>query len=223
MTQNSHLLPSDFGLNSFQELIYQPPNRAGDQFDDLDAFRDALLIDLAPIRPHEAVMAENIIMIEWDIAQVLIQKRHITRSAIFDEITNQYVKLAEQEFYEEERRQRLKDKEQNNDFFASITSYGRYDVFDPHDAKIAASQVIAQLKSGKADQIEKAQKQIKADLPSPETILAVVYETASKYRDLDDVLSDLEKRRRRIMEDYNNLQSANAIDVKAAEWAMVKF
>ena len=66
------------------------------------------------------------------------------------------MKLAEQEFYEEERRQRLEDKEHNNDFFASITSYGRYDVFDPHDAQIAASKVIAQLKSGKADQIENA-------------------------------------------------------------------
>ncbi|MDA9856181.1 hypothetical protein N9C80_07195 [Paracoccaceae bacterium] len=217
MTQNSHLLPSDFGLNSFQELIYQPPNRAGDHLDDLDAFRDALLIDLAPIRPHEAVMAENIIMIEWDIAQILIQKRHIARSAIFDEITNQYVKLAEQEFYADERRQRLEEKEQNDDFFASITSYGSYDVFDPHDAKIVASKVVAQLKSGKPDQIEKAQLQIKANLPSPETILAVVYETGSKYRELDDVLSDLEKRRRRILEDYKNLQSARAIDVQAAE------
>ncbi len=148
-------------------MIYQSPNRAGDHLDDLDAFREALLTDLAPVRPHEAVMAENIIMIEWDIAQILIQERHIARSAVFDEITSQYVKLAEQEFYEEERRQRLEDKEQNNDFFASITSYGDYDVFDPHDANIAASQVIAQLKSGKSDQIEKAQVQIKADLPSP--------------------------------------------------------
>jgi len=217
MPQNQHLLPSDFGLNSFQELIYQPPTRAGDHFDDFDAFRDALLIDLAPMRPHEAVMAENIIMIEWDIAQILIQKRHIARSAVFDEITNQYVKLAEDEFYEEERRQRLEDKEQNNDFFASITSHGRYDVFDPHDAKIVASKVIAQLQSGKTDQIERAQLQIKTDLPSPETILAVVYETGSKYRELDDVLSDLEKRRRRILEDYQNLQNARAIDVKAAE------
>ena len=217
MTQNSHLLPSDFSLNSFQELIYQPLNRAGDHLDDLDAFRDALLMDLAPMRPHEAVMAENIIMIEWDIAQILIQKRHIARSAIFDEITNQYVKLAEQEFYEEERRQRLEDKEQNNDFFASITSFGDYDVFDPHDAEIASSQVIAQLKSGKTDHIEKAQLQIKADLPSPETILAVVYETGSKYRELDDVLSDLEKRRRRILEDYKNLQNARAIDLQAAK------
>ena len=111
MTQNQHLLPSDFGLNSFQELIYQPPNKAGDHLDDFDAFRDTMLIDLAPMRPHEAVMAENIIMIEWDIFQILIQKRHIARSAVFDEIINQYVKLAEQEFYEKERRQRLEDKE----------------------------------------------------------------------------------------------------------------
>ena len=217
MTQKPHLLPSDFGLISFQELIYQSPNRAGDHLDDLDAFREALLTDLAPMRPHEAVMAENIIMIEWDIAQILMKKRHIARFAVFDEITNQYVKLAEQEFYEEERRQRLEDKEQYNHFFASITSYARYDVFDPHDAKIVASQVIAQLKSGKVDQIEKAQVQIEANLPSPETILAVIYETGSKYRDLDAALSDLEKRRRRTLEDYKNLQSARAIDVKAAE------
>ena len=47
MTQNQHLLPSDFGLNSFQELIYQPPHKAGDHLDDLDAFREALLTDLA--------------------------------------------------------------------------------------------------------------------------------------------------------------------------------
>jgi hypothetical protein len=97
------------------------------------------------------------------------------------------------------------------------TRFNHSSVFDPHDAKIAASQVIARLKSGKADQIEKAQLQIKADLPFPETILAVVYETGSKYRDLDEVLSDLEKRRRRILEDYKNLQSARSIDVQAAE------
>ena len=167
MTQNSHLLPSDFGLNSFQELVYQPTYRAGDHLDDLDALRDALLNDLAPMRPHEAVMAENIIMIEWDIAQILIQKRHIVRSVVFDEITNQYVKLAEQEFYEEERRQRLEDKEQNNDFFASITSYGNYEVFDPHDAKIAASKVIAQLKSAKMNSrsgLGKTWKRLKVNL-----------------------------------------------------------
>jgi len=45
----------------------------------------------------------------------------------------------------------------------------------------------------------------------------VIYETGSKYRELDDVLSDLEQRRRRILEDYKNLQSARAIDLKAAE------
>ena len=48
-------------------------------------------------------------------------------------------------------------------------------------------------------------------------MLAVVYETGSKYRELDDVLSDLEKRRRHILEDYQNLQNARAIDAKAAE------
>tara|TARA_B100000767_G_scaffold207906_1_gene194810 strand:- start:1162 stop:1299 length:138 start_codon:yes stop_codon:yes gene_type:complete len=45
----------------------------------------------------------------------------------------------------------------------------------------------------------------------------VVYETGSKYQELDEVLSDLEKWRRRILEDYQNLQNALAIDVKAAE------
>ena len=218
MTQNQHLLPSDFGLNSFQELIYQPPNRAGDHFDDFDAFRDALLIDLAPMRPHEAVMAENIIMIEWDIAQIITQKRHIARSAIYDEITNQYVKVERQVFADEQRRKRIDAIGANADIFEQLeydNNYGK--TFDRYHAEMNALQVITKLKSGKTDQIEQAQAQIKVDLPSPEMILAVVYETGSKYRDLDDVLSDLEKRRRRIMEDYNKLQSVTAIDVKAAE------
>ena len=217
MTQNKHLLPSDFGLNSFQELIYQPPHRAGDHLDDFDAFREALLIDLAPIRPHEAVMAENLVMVEWDIAQIVQQKRHIARSAIYDEITNQYVKLAETAFDAEKRLERLENKERYGDSYASRLSFDRPEYFDPHDAKLQAGCVIAQLKSGKADQIEQAQEQIKADLLSPEAVLAAVYETGSKYRDLDDALGDLEKRRRLLVVDYNNLQNARAIDVTAAE------
>lgn len=217
MTQNKHLLPSDFGLNSFQELIYQPPHRAGDQLDDLDAFREALLSDLAPMRPHEAVMAENLVMIEWDIAQIVQQKRHIARSAIYDEITNQYVKLAKAAFDSEKRLERLENKKRYGDSYASRLSFDRPEYFDPHDAKLQAGRVIAQLKSGKADQIAQAQEQIKVDLSSPETVLAAVYETGSKYRDLDDALADLEKRRRLLVVDYNNLQNARAIDVTAAE------
>ena len=217
MTQNQHLLPSDFGLNSFQELIYQPLNRAGDHLDDLDAFREALLTDLAPMRPHEAVMAENLVMIEWDIAQIVQQKRHIARSAIYDEITNQYVKLAKTAFDSEKRLERLENKERYGDSYASRLSFDRPEYFDPHDAKLQAGRVIAQLKSGKADQIAQAQEQIKVDLLSPETVLAAVYETGSKYRDLDDALADLEKRRRLLVVDYNNLQNARAIDVTAAE------
>ena len=217
MTQNQHLLPSDFGLNSFQELIYQSPRRAGDHLDDLDAFRDALLTDLAPMRPHEAVLAENLVMVEWDIAQIVQQKRHIARSAIYDEIANQYVKLAKTAFDAEKRLERLENKERYGDSYASRMSFDRPEPFDPHHAKLQAGRVIAHLKSGKADQIAQAQEQIKVDLPSPETVLAAVYETGSKYRDLDDALADLEKRRRRLVVDYNNLQNARAIDVTAAE------
>ena len=155
MTQNQHLLPSDFGLNSFQELIYQPPTKAGDNLDDFDAFRNALLRDLAPMRPHEAVMAENIIMIEWDIAQIITQKRQIARAAIYDEITNQYVKVKRQEFADEERQKRIEAIGANADIFERFEyndNSGR--TFDPYDAEMDALQVITKLKSGKVDQIE---------------------------------------------------------------------
>ena len=166
MTQNQHLLPSDFGLSSFQELIYQPPNKAGDHLDDLDAFRDALLIDLAPMRPHEAVMAENIIMIEWDIAQIIAQKRHIARSAIYDEITNQYVKVERQVFADEERRKSIDAIGANSDIFEQLEYDNNYGTtFNRYHAERNALQVITKLKSGKTDQIEQAQAQIKVDLP----------------------------------------------------------
>ena len=155
MTQNQHLLPSDFGLNSFQELIYQPPNKAGDHLDDFDAFRNALLSDLAPMRPHEAVMAENIVMIECDIAQLIAQKRHIARSAIYDEITNQYVKVERQVFADEERRKRIDAIGANADIFEQLEYDNNYGTtFDRYHAEMKALQVITKLKSGKTDQIE---------------------------------------------------------------------
>jgi len=142
----------------------------------------------------------------------------MARSAIYDEITNQYVKVERQVFANEERRKRIDAIGADADIFEKFEYNENYGgTFDPYDAEMNALQVIMKLKSGKMDQIEQAQAQIKVDLPSPEMILAVVYETGSKYRELDDVLSDLEKRRRRIMEDYNKLQNATAIDVKAAE------
>ena len=135
-------------------------------------------------------------MIEWDIAQILIQKDISHDPQIFDEITNQYVKLAEQEFARKSAGNVWKIKSK------IMISLRQSDLTEITTSLIhmtlklrQALQVIAQLKSGKTDQIEKAQVQIKADLPSPETILAVVYETGSKYRELDDVLSELEKRR----------------------------
>ena len=162
-------------------------------------------------------MAENIVMLEWDIAQILIQKRHIARSAVFDEITNQYVKLAEKAFYQEERLRRLEDLEEEDGLLISIASLGDYEVFDAHEAKMTAREIITQFKSGHVDSINRAQVQIKADLPSPETILAVVFEEGSRCRALDEVLAGLERRRRRLLEDYKNLQKASAIDVAVAE------
>ena len=216
MQNKQHLVPSDFGLNSFQELIYQPPQHVGDNLDDLDAFRDALLNDLTPIRPHEVVMAENIIMIEWEIVQIVIQKRQIARAELFDEIIRHYVKTAEDKFNKEEKLQQIKEQEElGGDYLPP--SIGEQKVFNPYDAETKAKSVISHLKSGDKDRIEQAQIQMKEDLPSPETIPAAVYDTGSKYRELDDALSVLERRRRRLLEDYKNLQNAYAIDVMSVE------
>ena len=78
-----------------------------------------------------------------------------------------------------------------------------------------AKMVLFDLQSGEADRINRAQAQIQGYFPYPETILAVVYDLGSKYRRLDDALSGLEQRRRRILEDYKNLQNARAIDLDA--------
>lgn len=127
------------------------------------------------------------------------------------------MKLAETAFDTKKRLERLENKERSGHSYASRSSFEKPEPFDPHDAKLQAGRVIAQLKSGKADQIAQAQEQIKVDLLSPETVLAAIYETGSKYRDLDDALADLKKRRRLLVVDYSNLQNARAIDVTAAE------
>ena len=111
----------------------------------------------------------------------MLKKRHIARSAIYDEITNQYVKVKRQAFANEERQKRIDAIGTDADIFEQLeydNNYGR--TFDQYNVEMNALQVITKLKSGKADQIEEAQAQIKVDLPSPEMILAIVYETGSK-------------------------------------------
>ena len=72
--------------------------------------------------------------------------------------------------------------------------------------------MIAQLKSGKADQIEKAQVQIKADLPSRKQFWLWFMRQDQNIENWM-TLSDLEKRRRRILEDYE-ISKMRAIDLR---------
>jgi hypothetical protein len=217
MTRKNKLVPADFGLQSFQDLIYQPPRQAGDQLDDFDAFRAALLKDLVPFRAHEAVVAENIVMIEWDAAQILAQKRHLARAAIYEEITRQYVENAQDALIATERKRELDALRSGDQFEARQIAQDRLKMFDPEPSRGRAAGVIARLKSGKSGDIAAAQDQIRRDLASPESILSAVYSAGSAYVALDDRLAELERRRRRLIEDYRNLQQARPIEARAAE------
>ena len=94
-------------------------------------------------------------------------------------------------------------------------SVGQTKVFDPEPSKGRAAGVIARLKSGKSGYIAAAQDQISRELASPKSILSTLYSAGSAYAELDDRLAELE--RRRLIEDYQNLQQARPIETRAVE------
>src|SRR6056297_2140413 len=85
--------PTAFGLKSFADLLPTRDPIPGEDPGSFQTFHAAMMASLGPATPHECVIAENLVAIEWELAQHRRMRdaglRNIMRQAICNAVVRQ--------------------------------------------------------------------------------------------------------------------------------------
>lgn len=85
--------PTSFGLKSFEDLLPARDPIVGEDPGSFTGFHEAMMSSLFPATPYECVVAENLIAIEWELAQHRRMRdaglRGVIRKAITTALVNQ--------------------------------------------------------------------------------------------------------------------------------------
>ena len=85
--------PTAFGLDSFADLLPTRDPIPGEDPGSFSTFHAAMMASLGPATPYECVIAENLIAIEWELAQHRRMRdaglRDIIRQAICKAVVRQ--------------------------------------------------------------------------------------------------------------------------------------
>ena len=217
MNSPKYPAPVDFGLQSFRDLLAETDEIIGESQAEFDIFREGLTAALMPMTAYEAVMAENLIMVEWEIFQLNRSMRPNLRLQIAAYVESEYVRNAKAAYTKQMEALKLKqfgrkpELERGLDDLSFIPPYD----FDPSDAKSEARIVLAALESSDPDDRTDAKGWLRDINMTIEDIFAVQFAGSGALKNTSDRVADLEARRRRLKDDYDRLQRHRPIDAQS--------
>lgn len=211
--QNALPAPARFGLKQFSDVLSDPVILAGDETDRFEVFRDEIVRDLAPMTAHEAVHAEQIVNVEWDIQQHRVMRdthlwRRIRAEAHKTMLTirhEEYLRDVEEARVEFERNQPDPAYEAPEEFVPRP--------FDEDRARVEADEFASKLVSNDPARRRHAWKVLQGYDYNPMVLKA----DAWRYlRDLlehhDQRIRDLLNQRRELMRDLEALRKIRPVD-----------
>ena len=205
--------PVDFGFTTFATLIGKREPIAGETNLPFDTFHNQLVASLKPMTPYEAVIAENLIAVEWELLQHRRMRDVTLRSMTATAIRDAVVKREEAAW----------DKKTDADFDAWITA-GKakddfeYDRFDKEAAKKLGDDLAQRVVDADVDVQSQAEEELIELGLSALQVMGNAYR--SDGRDVthhDDKIQELERRRRLVKADLDALQKARPVDVEVIE------
>lgn len=203
--------PQRFGLASFLELLPGRDPLPGQSPAAFPAFEAGLLRALAPVTPYEAVIAENLIAIEWDLLQHRRMRDRVLARQVEHKITEAVVEAchARHEAHLDQAWDALIEAGKSEEDFQETP-------FDRPAAMREATELAARAVSRDAETVAAAEAEIAALGLEMVALMAEFWqagEVATRFHDRKIV--ELEPRRREVKRDLDALQAARPIEAVA--------
>ncbi len=196
--------PSEFGLTSFADLLRRRPPIPGEGDLSFEKFHQQLMASLAPMTPYEAVIAENLIAIEWELLQHRRMREAGLRREIADSICQAVIFRSKMVWSEKLEAACDAWVEAGND----EESY-EFEPFDEDAAEQLGHELAEQLVDSDPEiQAEAEQELIELGMDSLE-VMGEAYRSHNRQVTFhDQKIQELERRRRQVKSDLDDLQNA---------------
>lgn len=208
------LEPARFGLARFADLLPARDHIVGEDAGSFDGFREEMTRTLAPFTPYESVIAENLISIEWELIQHRRMRDTGLRSIIRDAILKAVVA----------RERAAYDAEMEEEWDIHEAAGGTRWEWDPapfhgSDAAEEVGRVLAaQAVSGDPAERTAANAEIEAMGLEVVELMGEAYRTSSaQVRHHENKSLELERRRREVKRDFDDLQKNRPVEAEVIE------
>ena len=200
--------PTAFGLESFADLLPTRDPIPGEDPGSFETFHAAMMASLGPATPYECVIAENLIAIEWELAQHRRMRdaglRDIIRQAICKAVVRQ--KDAEHDAALDEEWERHEEAGGDEEDWEPTP-------FDSDAAEAAGEELAARAMSRNPGEQAHAYEEVTALGMDPVEIMGEAYRSHNRsVTHHDDRLRELEGRRREVKRDFDALQRARPVE-----------
>jgi hypothetical protein len=208
--------PGRFNLTTFADMLSHREPIVGEVPGSYPVFHAGLTQSFALATPYEAVVAESLIRIEWELLQHRRMRDASLRASIRKQIRKAVITALEV-IYNQEVAQDLEDHLVGGGEDEDWDHPGDFD----EDAAREAGQDLAARASSQDPQVQaEAYEEIEALGITPLDLMRMAYNRDRHTLDtMDDRIRDREQRRHEILRDFERLQAArrNAPTVEDAE------
>jgi hypothetical protein len=195
--------PRDFNLESFGDLVSDKLSIVGEEAGAFEVFRAGMLASLAPMTPYECVIAENLIAIEWE----LFQQRRM-REASLRETARQAIEAAVVSKMKSDYETKLDLAWEDHIASGGSKSDWREEgAFDGDAALDAANDLTLRALASQPEIRMEAYAQIASLGLEPIDLMGQAYRDHSNQAHVhDQKIQNLERRRREVKRDLDDLQ-----------------
>ena len=201
--------PQRLDLAAFARLLGERKPIAGEDPGSFDTFHAGLMRCLAPETPYEAVIAENLVAIEWELVQARRMRDAGARWLIAQRIRD-VVMHAARERHETVRRDHMRRQAQGG---LRADEWEEPDPFDREAAEFAAADLAERAMSSKPKVQAAAYEELRDLAREPLDLMCHGFDDSDFGVTVhEDKIRQLERRRREVKRDYDDLVRTRPID-----------